>query len=121
VDELAARIRARDDHAFRSATFELLLHDALVRADYALQPHPILPNGMAARPDFLVTDEAIKATTIDELSQAPHKNFYIDIDIDSDGDPVSQPSCKALIRSIHEWLDSMNVDNVSSLVAEQAT
>lgn len=140
VDELAARIRARDDHAFRSATFELLLHDALVRAGYALQPHPILPNGMAARPDFLVTDEAgssfylqavlasskngsnpaaeaIKATTIDELSQAPHKNFYIDID--SDGDPVSQTSCKALIRSIHEWLDSMNVDNVSSIVAEQ--
>lgn len=139
VDELAARICARDDHAFRSATFELLLHDALVRVGYALQPHPALPNGTAARPDFLVTDEAgssfyleavlasskdgsnpaaeaIKATTIDALSQAPHKNFYIDVD--SDGDPTSQPSCKALIRSIHEWLDAMNVDEVSNTVAE---
>jgi hypothetical protein len=140
VDELAARIRSRDERAFRSATFELLLHEGLRRLGYSLQPHPTMPNGAPARPDFLVTDhggnsfyleavlassrdgtnqaaEAIKATALDALSQAPHYNFRVTVD--SEGDPTTQPRSRELIRQVHEWLSALNPDDLSVLIADR--
>jgi hypothetical protein len=140
VDELVARIQSRDDVAFRSATFELLLHEALRRLGYLLQPHPELPNGAPTRPDFLVEDhdgnalyleavlaatrdgtdracEAMKSTTLDALSQAPHNSFRVDID--SEGDPTTQPSSRDLIRRTHDWLNSLDPDALLQLIAER--
>lgn len=140
LDELVARIRVHDAHAFRSAMFELLLHEALCRAGYALETHPALPNGATTRPDFLVSDvtganfyleavlassrdgtspaaEAIKAKTIDALTQFPHQNFYIEVD--SEGDPTTQPSARALAHEIHAWLDSLEPEALDVIVHEQ--
>lgn len=140
INELVARIQSRDDIAFRSATFELLLHEALRRLGYLLRPHPELRNGAQTRPDFLVEDfdgnsfyleavlattrdganqacEAMKATTRDALSQVPHHSFRVDFD--SEGDPTTQPSSRELIRRTHEWLDSLDPDVLLQLIAER--
>jgi len=138
-DELAARIRCGDETAFRSATFELLLHDGLRRLGYTLTPHPELDNGSPNRPDFLVTEpdgtsfyleavlassrdgtnpaaEAMKATTLDLLNHAPHASFWIDIN--SDSDPTTQPRARNLVRHVHERLNSLNPDSLLQTFAE---
>jgi hypothetical protein len=76
--ELIARIRSGDDTAFRSGTFELILHEYLRRKGFALAPHPQLPGGARTRPDFLVTCrdgtsfylEAVSASDRDGRDQA---------------------------------------------------
>lgn len=53
--ELIARLQSGDSRHFTSATFELFLHEYLIRQGIVLPPHPELPNGSPKRPDFLVT------------------------------------------------------------------
>lgn len=100
---------------------------------FALTPHPDPGTGSAKRPDFLVTGpdgsnffleavlasernganpaaEAMKQTTLDMLDRAPHTSFLIDIE--TDGDPTTQPSGRELIRYAHAWLDSLNYDEL---------
>lgn len=137
VDELVSRIRSGDDVHFRSANFELFLHEALIRQGFILVPHPELPNGRSSRPDFLVTDpcgdsfyleavlatenneldkgeEAIKGIVFDTLSRSPHDNFMIAID--DDGSPRSSPSGKKLKNKIHKWLDMLDPDEQSKKI-----
>lgn len=98
--ELIARLRSGDDVAFRSATFEVLLHWGLLRSGCHLQPHPDPGTGSMKRPDFLVTEpggeeffleavlagerdgrspsaETIKKTTLDRLDEAAHSSFLL--------------------------------------------
>ncbi|WP_143421366.1 hypothetical protein [Halovibrio salipaludis] len=100
VAELISRLRSGDDVHFRSATFELFLHDALRRQGFLLTPHPDLPNGSLFKPDFYVLDpngesfyleavlatekneldkggEARKGAVLDTLEKSPHHNFMI--------------------------------------------
>ncbi|HDM8176263.1 TPA: hypothetical protein P0E27_003498 [Vibrio harveyi] len=139
VDELIARFRSRDNVHFRSASFELFLHEALRKQGFVLIPHPELPNGSPYKPDFLVQDvdgnqfyleavlatenneldkggEARKGAVLDTLSRAPHKNFFIAID--DDGSPKSPPSGKKLKGKIHRWLDSLDPDDISKQIEE---
>lgn len=129
--ELIARLRSEDEAAFRSASFELLLHWGFLSSGYQLQPHPDPGTGSTKRPDFLVTSpggeqflleavlagerdgrnlaaEAIKRTTLDRLDQAAHPCFVLDID--SDGDPSTQPSSNNLVQLVHVWLGSLDAD-----------
>jgi hypothetical protein len=137
-DELVARIRSGDRQAFQSATFELLLHDALRRLGNVMVPHPELPNGLLTRPDFLVTDsdrnsfyleavnastrngrniaaEALKSTTIEALARMPHHSFLVEVD--SDGDPTTQPRSGDLIRRTHTWLNTLDPSAITRLIA----
>lgn len=137
VEELVSRTRSRDDVHFRSAIFELFLHDALRRKGFVLIPHPELPNGSSYRPDFLVTDpdgesfyleavlatenneldksgEARKGVVLDTLSKSPHENFMTAID--DDGTPKSPPSGRKLKNKVHKWLDSLDPDEISAQV-----
>lgn len=57
-DELVARLRSGDEVAFRSATFEVLIHWGLLSMGCTLQPHPDPGTGSAKRPDFLVRSPA---------------------------------------------------------------
>jgi hypothetical protein len=52
--------------------------------------------------------EAIKNSTIGVLDARPHTNFLLDIQ--SNGDPITQPSSRDLIRRTHEWLDGLDPD-----------
>lgn len=135
--ELIARIQSGDDVAFRSASFELILHAGLTLQGFLLSPHPDPGTGTSKRPDFLVVDphgeefileavlaserdgrseaaEAIKRTTLGVLDQAPHEAFYLDVD--SEGDPSTQPSGRELARSVHEWLGSLNADALREML-----
>lgn len=134
-DELVARLRSGDEVAFRSTTFEVLLHWGLLSMGCTLQPHPDPGTGSAKRPDFLVRSpdgeeffleavlagerdgksqsaESIKRTTLDRLDAAAHASFMLDID--SSGDPLTQPPAKDLVRLVHGWLDTLSVDELRS-------
>jgi hypothetical protein len=129
--ELISRLRSGDFRHFASGTFELILHEYLLRLGFSLTPHPELPNGSAKRPDFLVTSpdgkqiyveaicasdddgrniaaEARKAIALQSLDDAYHANFMVAID--STGDPVTQPSGKRLASEVVRWLDTLDVD-----------
>lgn len=133
IYELCTRLRSDNDQSFQSAIFELILHDMLFRQGFTLIPHPKLPNGSSKRPDFLVTDsdgntfyleavlasesneqdaggEARKGVVFDALNDSPHQNFMVDVD--DEGYPKSQPSGKKLVKAVHQWLDSLDPDEV---------
>jgi len=137
VKELIARIKSGNDMHFRSATFELFLHEALIRTGFKLVPHPKLKNGSKNKPDFLVSDpegkqfyleavlanevsklddsgEAIKGVVLDTLSRFPHENFMISIR--HSGNLVTPPSAKKLKNQIHEWLSSLNPDEIQKQI-----
>lgn len=131
--ELISRLRSGDDVHFRSACFELLLHEILRRQGFTLTPHPELPSGSPYRPDFLVSDtdgqsfylearlatennqldrggEARKGAVLDTLANYPHDNFMIALD--DEGSPKSPPSGKKLKNKLHAWLDSLDPDEI---------
>lgn len=133
--ELIARVRSGNDTHFKSAIFELLLHAFLVRLGYTLRPHPELPNGLAARPDFHVvapggedfyleavlaspddnidiSAEARIGTTLDTLAKASHVNFMIAIEYE--GVPDTQPSGRRLLADTMRWLDSLDPDRIQA-------
>jgi hypothetical protein len=129
--EIFSRICSGDDVAFRSASFEVLLHWGFLRCGHKLLPHPDTGTGLEKRPDFLVKSpkgeeffleavlagegdgrnpsaEVIKRTVLGRLDESPHASFLLDIH--SDGDPRSQPSSNRLISHVHQWLDSLDAD-----------
>jgi hypothetical protein len=131
--ELAERLQSGDDRHFASAIFELTLHEYLIRLGMKLTPHPVLPNGSAKRPDFLVecpdgallyleavgasedtganpAADAMKALTLKALDEAIHPDFILIVE--SQGNPTTQPSGKKLARAVHEWLDSLDQEAV---------
>ncbi|RJG09041.1 hypothetical protein D3879_24825 [Pseudomonas cavernicola] len=133
--ELVTRVRSGNDTHFKSSIFELVLHAFLVRLGYTLRPHPELPNGSKARPDFHViapsgeefyleavlasadddTDPAAEArigSTLDALAKASHANFMVAVE--HEGVPDTQPSGKRLLTAALRWLDSLDPDEVQA-------
>jgi len=131
--ELIARITSGDDRNFRSATFELFLHEYLSRQGFLLTPHPKLPGNESSRPDFKVesqdgsafyleavsasrrdgrnpSGEALIESTLQLLENADHPNFFIEVA--SSGYPTSQPSGRRLTQAVIAWLDSLDADSV---------
>ena len=139
-DEVVAWIRSENETHFRSATFEIFLHEALIRLGYQLTPHPDPGTGVAKRPDFLVTDadgreffleavlaserdgrspaaEAMKEAALGYLNEAPHAAFLVDVE--SEGDPTSQASGRTLARDVHAWLDKLAPDPLRERLVAQ--
>lgn len=139
--ELVARIRSGDNVAFRSAGFELIIHEFLTRLGYKLQPHPELKNGSEKKPDFhvvapdgseffleasLATEDkgenwsanAMIDTALDYLNAASHPDFFVGII--STGEPTTQPSGKKLQRAVMTWLNTLDYDEVSKDGGESA-
>ena len=128
-DELVARLRSGNETHFRSGTFELFLHEALMRLGFTLIPHPDPGTGVSKRPDFLVTApdgnqfvleavlaserdgsseaaEAMKAATFDHINATPHHSFMIEVS--GEGNPITQPPAAALRTAVHQWLDTLD-------------
>jgi hypothetical protein len=135
--ELMARVRSRDDRAFRSATFELFLHEYLRRKGYALVVHPELPEGITTKPDFLATcpdgsrfyleavsasardgrsqaGEALIDTTLQHLTDATHADFFVEVA--STGYPETQPSGRRLAADVVAWLNSLDADDAMEVM-----
>ena len=139
VGELIARIRSGDNRHFLSATFELTLHETLLRSGFELSVHPTLPNGNRSKPDFLVKDEygeefyleavlasennqadpaaeARKGLVYDYLNANPHQYFMVAVD--DEGFPTSQPSGKKITKAVHRWLDSLELEGIQAQIDE---
>ncbi|MFA0896997.1 hypothetical protein [Vibrio cholerae] len=140
INELISRFRSGNDVHFRSASFELFLHESLIRQGFTLTPHPVLSNGSPYKPDFLVSDsdghcfyleavlatekneldrggEARKGAVLDTLSKFPHSNFIIALD--DEGSPQNPPSGKKLKNQIHAWLDSLDPDEIHKKIESE--
>ena len=138
-DEIIARLQSDNEVNFRSASFEVLLHEGLLRRGFALTVHPDPETGVAKRPDFLVRAEdgaefsleavlagprdgrnpkreAMKNSTIALLDATPHASFRIDVQ--SYGSPTTQPSGRDLTRRAHKWLNSLDADRLRVLLME---
>jgi hypothetical protein len=136
-DELIARLRSENESHFRSASFEVLLHEGLLRLGFTLTVHPDPETDVKRRPDFLVRAEdgteffleavlagerdgrnpaceAMKNSTIGILDASPHANFLLDVQ--SDGSPTTQPSGRDLTRCAHAWLNGLNPDHLRELL-----
>jgi hypothetical protein len=138
--ELVDRLRSGDARHFASASFELLIHEYMLRLGLTLTLHPKLPNGSPKRPDFLVecpdaqklyveavcasddtqrdsAAEARKAVTLQVLDNEHHPSFMVAID--SDGDPTTQPSGRRLANDVVAWLNGLDPDALWELSMAQ--
>ena len=138
-DDIIARLQSENEVNFRSASFEVLLHEGLLRLGFTLTVHPDPETGVAKRPDFLVrakdgteffleavlagerdgrnpAGEAMKNLTIGLLDATPHASFRLDVQ--SYGSPTTQPSGRDLTRRAHEWLNSLDADRLRVLLIE---
>lgn len=139
-DDIIARLQSENEVNFRSASFEVLLHEGLLRLGFSLTVHPDPETGVTKRPDFLVraedgaeffleavlaserdgsnpAAEAMKNSTIGLLDATPHASFLLDVQ--SEGSPTTQPSGRELTRRAHEWLNSLDADRLRVLLVER--
>jgi hypothetical protein len=135
--ELRAQFRS-DNHQHRSAHFELVLHELLLRLGVTVEVHPAI-QGTNRRPDFLATSpsgakcyvEAVLATnqTREEAAAEARKNQVYDainqlnspdffIGIDPIGSPETPPSGQHIRAFLTERLAGLNRDKIAALLEE---
>ena len=133
--ELIARITSGDNRHFQSAIFQLVLFALLRSLGCTITVHPVLPNGSAARPDFLIVTpqgesiylEAVLASEYSEADAAARKrtsavlnsiekiespNFFLGIK--ADGNPERPPGSKNLRNELERWLGTLDPDIVAN-------
>lgn len=134
--ELINRIQCGDVRHFTSASFELILHEYLLRLGMRITPHPELLNGSQKRPDFLIecpdgqelyleavcasentaqnpAAEIRKQVALQFLDDEYNPNFMIAID--SEGDPITQPSGRKLAKDVAVWLNTLDPNTLLEL------
>lgn len=137
-NEVISRLRSRNHIHFLSASYELYIHELLIRLGYEVFAHPETSSEKTTRPDFLVcnneTDEkfyveAVLATdqsdkesaaesrkniVIDSINKLDSPDFYLSLS--ADGDPATSPSGKKIRRELSKWLSGLNPDDVTRSV-----
>jgi hypothetical protein len=135
--ELRAQFRA-DNYQHRSAHFELVLHELLLRLGVTMEVHPVV-EGTNRRPDFLATSpngekwylEAVLATnqTREEAAAEARKNQVYDamnqlnspdffIGIDPIGSPETPPSGQHIRAFLTERLAGLNRGEIAALLED---
>jgi hypothetical protein len=87
-NDLRARFQSTDNYQHSSASFELLLHESLLRLGSSVELHPHISNRKGKHPDFKATDaegnqfylEAVQCTDIkqEERSATARLNIVYD-------------------------------------------
>jgi hypothetical protein len=133
--ELRGNIRCGEDWQFRSAMFELVLHEVFRRMGCAVDVHP--PVGRDGRhPDFLVTPpgtppfilEVVQATNEPRWTEKANQrlellwdeinkkltspDFWIAVEIT--GQPDHQPSAREIVDFLHEQFKTVDVDRLAA-------
>ena len=132
--ELISRLKSGDHINFLSASFELYIHEILIRLGYEISSHPSTSSEKTTRPDFLAHDartgeqfyvEAVLATdqsnagraaesrkniVIDSINKLSSPNFYLALS--AAGDPKTTPSAKKLKKKLTKWLSELDPDEV---------
>ena len=91
--DIMGRFRSGDDSQYRSAFFELLLHELLLQLNCKVELHPPL-NGTTNRPDFLVNP----------ITGSP---FYLEAAIVSD-ESDKEAAARARLNVIYDALDRLD-------------
>jgi hypothetical protein len=133
--ELRAQFRS-DNHQHRSAHFELVLHELLLRLGVTVEVHPAI-QGINQRPDFLATSpsgarwylEAVLATNqsrkeaaaearknqvYDAINQLNSLDFFIGIN--PLGSPETPPSGQHIRAFLTKRLAGLNRDEIAALL-----
>jgi hypothetical protein len=132
--DVEGRFRSGDDSQYRSAFFEVLLHELLLQLGCEAEPHPHI-EGSANRPDFLVKpttgspfylEAAIVSDESDEeaagrarvnavydaLDRLDSPDFFVGMRIS--GLPVSQPPARQIRAFLARNLASVDPDEITS-------
>ena len=130
-DDVRGRFREDDDHAHRGATFELFIHELLIRLDCTVEVHPKI-SGKNSRPDFFARHGGcvfyVEATVIDSKENpleedvlakinsltSPHFHIFAKVD----GKLLSAPSREQVVQPFVSLLDAHNPDEVQCLIDE---
>lgn len=131
--DLRQRFHSRNDEQFRSAFFELYLHEGLVRAGYAVTIHPSV-NGSSHRPDFRAERdgrvffvEAVAPGTSAEAKAAAQRRAVLFDTVNRLGDPNfmlwldhleegSSPPASARLRAdLRAWLVQLDPESIPDL------
>lgn len=133
--DLRGRFRSPKDVVHTGASFELLLHELLVRLGCGVVVHPSVPSS-ARRPDFRVTPpaggpfyiEAVLATgeseaavaakarlnnVYDVLNELESPNFFISVDVE--GELKNSPSAARMRRFLAEHLAALDPAHIAEL------
>ena len=133
--DLRGRFRSTDDRNYRSAFFELLLHELLRRMGCRVQIHPVLADNVA-HPDFLVecechgqfyleavvvsgeSEEETAArsrmnTVYDALNRFESPSFLIGMDVI--GAPATSPSAREIREFLTRKLAPLNPDEIAAV------
>lgn len=124
------RFRSTDDAQFRSAFFELYVHETLRRLGHEVH--------VLKRPDFLVTGpdgrrayveatlasgvsheeraaERLKAPIYDALRRMKLADFRLIID-EIDGAPKTAPRVRAFCKALRDWIAELDADAVAAAI-----
>ncbi|MCW1250179.1 hypothetical protein ODZ83_08305 [Acaricomes phytoseiuli] len=124
--DITGRLRAKDDVQYRSAYWELYLHETFIRSDFEVKIHPDIP-GSSGQPDFLVkrdgesfyveakclfpepldlSAEARKHTLYEYLNAIRCPEFLLWIDVHQVGPDNLQ--VKALRNELQKWVTEVD-------------
>lgn len=133
--DVVPRLRSPLAHVFRAAFWELYVHEALVRCGFDVSVHPVV-DGTLKVPDFLAvrgdarfyveataaaasdaerSGDARRAQLHDEFNKTESPNFFLWLDIEAEGD--ANPSVKQARSDLEGWLESLEPDEVTKLIA----
>ena len=137
-NEVISRLKSGDRIHFLSASFELYIHEILIRLGYKVSTHPDTSSEKTTKPDFLVRNietgeefyvEAVLATgqSSDERAAESRKNIIINsinelnspnfyLSLSADGTPETSPSGKKIKKELTKWLNELDPDEVSKNV-----
>jgi len=125
VNDLRARLRAKQPLQFESAFWELYLHELFGRLDFEVEVHP--PGPRTTRPDFLMTRGAERfyleavvpapsegtlhqppgsATVTEYIEAARSPDFVLMLRFIAGGGPM--PRRKKVIAAVERWLETLS-------------
>lgn len=134
--DVRSRLQSDDNHQFRSAFWELYLHEMLLKSGYDVKCHPRLTDS-SHKPDFLAVGahqsfyleahcmakpdeeqaaEKRKNQLLDTIQIMDSPNFYLDLEILRIG--RRNLSLKQLRSNLQDWLARLDPDNVSRQIEE---
>ena len=138
-DDLRARFRSPIDSQFKSAFWELYLHELFSRLGFRLDPHPDI-DGSSNHPDFLVKAgdeptfylegivaglpsvkdagaEARLGEVIDLVNKMEIPEWFLQVEYR--GFPDAPPPVKELRKELESWLASLDIKAIDAALKAQ--
>ena len=138
-DDLRARFRSPIDSQFKSAFWELYLHELFSRLGFRLEPHPDI-EGSSNHPDFVVKSgdepkfyleavvaglpsmqdagaDARLAVVIDLVNEMQIPEWFLQVEYR--GSPEAPPPVNELRQGLERWLASLDIKVIDAALRAQ--